>query len=236
MRHELSTASLVKLLSFLFWNWVYFETVENSHGESPEWCSRVVTLLHGSIATLGGLTQCRCKSLPWRLTRIILPCQYMLMVWSWGYFAFDLLWCLAYWSDSVLMLSHHICALFAITRYMQKGHSGCTYACTLVLLEITNPLLQIRWFLKYHGYSKSKAYFAVEVAYLVLFLFLRGFLGTLLLLWVFGSNNFDWEERIYCLTFYVISLIFVHDIAGYVRHRYKNEIVSFQELLHPRWL
>ncbi|XP_026733269.1 transmembrane protein 136-like [Trichoplusia ni] len=226
MRHELSTGSLVKLLSFLFWNWVYFETVENSHDESPEWCSRVVALLHSSIATLAGLTQCKCRTFTWRLTRYILPCQYLLMVWSWGYFAFDLLWCLAYWTDSVMLLSHHTCALLAITRYMQKGHSGCTFACTLVLLEITNPLLQIRWFLKYHGYGKSKAYFAVEAAYLGLFLFLRGVVGTFLMIWIFGWSDFDWEEIFYSLTFYVISMIFVYDVVGYVRHKYKNEIVD----------
>lgn len=74
-----------------------------------------------------------------------MPSQYALMLWSWGYFAFDLLWCCIYWSDASLMLCHHVSALSAITIYMQKDYTGSTFACTLFMLEITNPLLQMRW-------------------------------------------------------------------------------------------
>lgn len=67
------------------------------------------------------------------------------MIWSWGYFAFDLLWCLVYGTEGNLMLAHHGVALAAISIYTQKENIGCTYACTVALLEITNPLLQTRW-------------------------------------------------------------------------------------------
>ncbi|XP_047019740.1 TLC domain-containing protein 5-like [Helicoverpa zea] len=232
MSHELSTASLIKLISFLLWNWMYFLTVEYAPNKNPEWCSRVITLIHASVAIAGGLTQCKWRELtPWHLTRRLLPCQYMLMVWSWGYFAFDLLWCLIY-NESFTMLCHHSAALVAITRYMQKQHTGCTFACTLVLLELTNPFLQIRWFLKHEGYGNSYLYFAVEVTYLLLFLILRGLLGTYLIFEIFRTDYFDWEGRILSVIFYVVSMAFVYDIAGYIRYKYKNEIDEFRQFYY----
>ncbi|KOB66642.1 Uncharacterized protein OBRU01_16518 [Operophtera brumata] len=145
---ELSFASLVKLVSFLFWSGLYLQSAVAWPQRSPEWCSRLVTLLHGSVAALVGLMQCDVTNLsPCTLTMKVTACHYALMVWSWGYFAFDLLWCLVYWSESVLMLCHHSSALAAITIYMQKDYTGCTFACTLALMEITNPLLQTRWLL-----------------------------------------------------------------------------------------
>ncbi|CAH1646799.1 unnamed protein product [Spodoptera littoralis] len=233
MRHDLSVPNLLKLTSFVLWNWLYFFTVEYAPDKSPEWCCRVITFLHGSVATAVGLTQCQFRNLaPWHFSRKLSACQYFLMVWSWGYFAFDLLWCLVYWTESVVMLLHHITALVAITRYMQKDCAGCTYSCTLVLLEITNPVLQTRWFLKHEGYGNTTFYFIVEVLYLSMFLVLRGILGTYLMYYVFNTGYFDWEEKVLSLTFYVVSLAFVYDIAGYIRYKYRNEISEFREFYY----
>lgn len=71
--------------------------------------------------------------------------EYALMLWSWGYFAFDLVWCLAHGS-SCMILVHHLSALVAVNVYMGKRYAGCTFACTLALMEITNPFLQTRWY------------------------------------------------------------------------------------------
>lgn len=60
---ELSTASLLKLLSFLFWSGSYLWCIAKEPGRSPEWYSRAITLLHGSIATYVGLLQCGVRSL-----------------------------------------------------------------------------------------------------------------------------------------------------------------------------
>ncbi|KAJ8730949.1 hypothetical protein PYW08_002362 [Mythimna loreyi] len=224
LRHHLSNASLCKLLSFLFWNWLYFMTAEHAKERGPEWCSRVLTVLHGTVAVLGGYTQCHLPLTTKNLSRRILPSQYMLMIWSWGYFAFDLLWCLMYWSESRVILFHHLAALLSITRYMHKDHTGCTFACTLVLMELTNPLLQARWFLKKMGYGNSLLYSVVEVMYLSLFLFLRGIVGSVAMYYIFTTDFFDLEEKIMSAALYIVSMIFIYDIAGYIRYKYKHEI------------
>lgn len=58
LHHELSTASLLKLCSFIFWGWTYLWSTRTKSHRSPEWHSRAVTLLHGSVATVVGLWQC----------------------------------------------------------------------------------------------------------------------------------------------------------------------------------
>lgn len=66
--YELSDQSLLKLISFLFWSGLYLHTALNWPNKNPEWSSRMVTLLHGSIATIIGLSQCDIVHLtPWRL-------------------------------------------------------------------------------------------------------------------------------------------------------------------------
>ncbi|KAJ8721661.1 hypothetical protein PYW07_002436 [Mythimna separata] len=228
LRHPLSNASVFKLTSFLFWNWVYLMTVEQAKDRDPEWCSRVVTVLHGTVAVIIGYAQCNLPLTTQNLSRQLLPSQYILMIWSWGYFAFDLLWCLMYWSDSRVILFHHLAALLSITRYMHKERTGCTFSCTMVLMELTNPLLQARWFLKKMGHGNTLLYTVVEFMYLILFLFLRGIVGSIAMYWIMTSDFFDWEEKIMSGSLYVVSMIFIYDIAGYIRYKYKREITEFR--------
>ncbi|XP_075974568.1 TLC domain-containing protein 5-like isoform X2 [Anticarsia gemmatalis] len=227
---ELSNPWLIKLTSFLLWSNLYIYTVINSPEKSPEWCSRVVTLLHGTVAAIVGFYQCGVRTLnnADQLTSKVMPSQYALMLWSWGYFAFDLLWCVVYWTDAILMLFHHFSALAAITIYMQMDYTGCTFACTLVLMEITNPLLQMRWFLKKQGYGDTYIFLFIEVLYLILFLSLRGILGTCIIYWVFKTDIFCIEEKIITVILYIVSIAFIYDIAGYVVYKYKKELVSIK--------
>ncbi|KAL0880664.1 hypothetical protein ABMA27_001883 [Loxostege sticticalis] len=232
-RLELSPATLVKLVSFLYWSAFYLWCSASWPKRSPEWCSRVVTLLHGSVATVVGLCQCGVRSItPWRLTMKISLWHYALMVWSWGYFAFDLIWCLVYWRENTLMLCHHGSALYAITIYMTKDYTGCCFACTLAFMEVTNPLLQTRWFLRDEGYDTTMIYYLVEVAYLVGFLMVRGVLGTWIIYRIVESDLFDMDEKVISIVFYLVSMAFIKDIFGYIIHKYRSKIVrGLQKLL-----
>ncbi|XP_045495161.1 TLC domain-containing protein 5-like [Colias croceus] len=232
IRPELSTASLIKLSSFVCWTWSYVFCAAKFPGKSPEWYSRAVTLVHGTVATGAGLWQCGVFSLTReRLTSKITWAHYATMVWSWGYFAFDLLWCIIYWTESYVMLCHHICALIAINIYMSKEYTGCTFACTLALMEVTNPLLQTRWFLRYEGCNKNILYHLVEIVYLISFLTLRGIVGTYLTYRILHSDIFDMDEKLISLVFYIVSLIFISQIVGYVAYKYKTKIEEFKGFL-----
>ncbi|XP_050347164.1 TLC domain-containing protein 5-like [Nymphalis io] len=229
LQHELSTPSLLKLLSFIFWGWTYIWCTEKAPDHRPEWHSRVVTLLHGSVATIVGLWQCGMTNIDrCRLNTKITPANYALMLWSWGYFAFDLIWCIIYWSNSYVILGHHISALIAVGIYMNKTYSGCTFACTLALMEITNPILQTRWLLRDSGYGHTKLYFLVELTYLIMFLSLRGPLCTYLIYKILPSDYLDIDEKLISLALYAVSIVFIYEILGYVIHKYKNKIKEFK--------
>ncbi|XP_039751559.1 TLC domain-containing protein 5-like isoform X2 [Pararge aegeria] len=224
--HELSTASLLKLCSFAFWGWSYIWVTNAAPKKSPEWHSRMVTLLHGSIATLVGVHQCGITSVDQcRLTMKISYGEYALMLWSWGYFAFDLLWCLVYMSNSLVILAHHLTALIAVNIYLSKAYAGCTFACTLALMEITNPFLQTRWLLRYEGYGQTLIFYLVEIIYFVMFLTIRAFFCTYLVFEMLNSDFLDMDEKIISVSLYIVSLILVYEILSYVTYKYKNKIV-----------
>ncbi|CAG4972239.1 unnamed protein product [Parnassius apollo] len=228
LKHELSTLSLLKLISFLFWSGLYLQwAVDSEH--SPEYSSRVVTLLHGLVASCVGLAQCGVKTFsPSCLTLTLTWSQYALMTWSWGYFAFDLLWCLIYWTKNYTMMCHHFSALAAINLYISKQNGGCIFACTIALLEITNPLLQTRWFLRDAGHSNTILYYVVEFTYLIMFISLRGFLGTYLVYKIIKSETFGVYEKLITFALYFVSLIFIYEIFGYVLHKYRYKIEEFR--------
>ncbi|KPJ13391.1 Transmembrane protein 136 [Papilio machaon] len=229
-KSELSATSLTKLISFLLWTGLYLHLAVDSK-RSPEWCSRAVTLLHGSVAACVGLAQCNVNQLTrCSLTMKLSWWQYALMFWSWGYFAFDFLWCLLYWSKSYTMLCHHLCSIIAINMYLSMENTGCTFACTIALLEVTNPLLQTRWFLRDGGYNESFLYYMVEITYLVLFLLLRGCIGTYLVYKILLSDVFGIPEKVITVSLYLVSLAFIYEIMGYVMYKYSNRIDEFKSI------
>lgn len=228
----LSTSHFAKLASFAWWGGLYLFSLRAYPNKCPEFHSRVVTLLHGSVAAVAGLSQC--NVLEFSLSNLTSECttyNYVLMLWSWGYFAFDLLWCLVTWSETALMIGHHACAVISITIYMQKPNTGCTFACCLAMMEITNPCLQMRWFLKSEGYQNTRLYRIIELSYIFLFVLVRGVFGTYALYKILPCNDFQKDEKIICLVFYIVSVGFMIDIFGFVRHKYKNSIGKFQEVL-----
>ncbi|XP_047991479.1 TLC domain-containing protein 5-like [Leguminivora glycinivorella] len=230
---ELTTSSLLKLSSFLFWSCLYLLSCARQPEKCPEYHSRVVTLLHGSVSSMVGLAQCGVWSLSiCRLTAPILAQHYALMVWSWGYFAFDTLWCIMYWNQGLLMLAHHFCTLGAITLYMHRNGTGCSFSCTMAFMEITNPSLQIRWFLKNEGYGKTPLFYLVDMFYLSSFLLIRGVLGPYILYKIMPVKVFGTDQKILAILLYIISIGLMRELISYISYKYTNRaIVSVAKFL-----
>ncbi|XP_041985910.1 TLC domain-containing protein 5-like [Aricia agestis] len=226
--YELSNAALIKLSSFLFWSWCYLWCTQGFPRHKPEWYSRMVTLLHGSVASFFGFYQCGLTSLSYsKLTEDNTASQYALMVWSWGYFAFDLMWCLIYTPRDYIILLHHASALVGVNVYMGKENTGCSFPCTVALLEITNPLLQTRWFLRECGHNKTVVYYTVEILYLLMFLALRGVLCTYFMYKIILSDTFGMDQKLISFALYIVSSALVYEIFGYIMYKYEKIIVEF---------
>lgn len=101
-----------------------------------------------------------------------------------------------------------------------KGVSASEAISGIGGLEITNPLLQFRWFLRNAGYKGTFIYKCVEVAFMLLFFVMRVIGGGYLVYSVVSHPRPDLEIKMLASSFYVLSLIFMTFIFQYFIAKY----------------
>ncbi|KAL0174405.1 hypothetical protein M9458_030373, partial [Cirrhinus mrigala] len=135
------------------------------------------------------------------------------MVVSLGYFIFDMAWCVYFRTEGLVMLAHHTMSILGILLTLWLGESG-------IESEITNPLLQTRWFLKHSGRYDSFLGDVVDVLFVLLFVFMRIFVGgTMLPKFIIKCGG---------VAMYALSWVFVVDIG---RFAYRKSQLKYQ-----RWM
>lgn len=108
----------VPVIIFIFtlgWIFVYSMVRKLFPEKSPEHCIRIVTLCHGLITSYVGIHECMDGALsgtPMPQTNN----QAIILAFSASYFVLDLIWCLLYQTETVLMLFHHIYSVIALMR------------------------------------------------------------------------------------------------------------------------
>lgn len=209
------------LFSFLFWCLSYACTALIFRSKTPEYWSRFITLVHGVLSAFHGVNHC--FSNEWSFSNPNAPTtdsQAFLLVMSLGYFMQDLLWCLYYQTESRLMVSHHIYSCISLYRILMKGTTGGQTACALGTMEITNPLLQARWFIRFEGLRNSILFAVTELIFMVLFGFVRLFLGTALTIIIVLESENTWEYRLMTVVIYALSWMFMVNIMQYFYYKY----------------
>lgn len=93
---------------------------------------------------------------------------------SMGYFTFDLLWCYVH-GETGVMKFHHIVTVTGLLYYSFKFSRQSVILYSLGLTEFTNPLLQVRWYLKYHEMRDTMIFKIVETVFIFSFFFIRMF-------------------------------------------------------------
>lgn len=189
--------------------------------KNPEYCCRIITFIHGLLVAFIGINQCFLIDSPfdhpeWRTSYM----QSFLMVASLGYFIHDLEWCLRYQKEDKLMLVHHMYSVCALFRMLFKGYSGAQATCGLGSMEITNPFLQLRWFIRSEGFYPSVLYTSVETTFVIVFVAVRIILGTYYMFIIFKQPKNDWDFVFLSLTIYIVSWIFMINIAKYLSTKY----------------
>lgn len=209
------------LSSFLSWCFVYLVTTLIFRNRYPEYWSRIVALLHGLYTAFQGTNQCFIDD--WSFDDPNKPTtsyQAFIILFSLGYFMEDLLWCLYEKSESNLMVAHHVYSCIALTRILFSGTTGGQTTCVLGAMEITNPFLQARWFIRSHGMRETALFGAVEISFMLLFFVLRIVVGSYVsLLIIFNPQN-DWEYKILSILIYVMSWMFMVNIGQYFYMKY----------------
>ncbi|XP_044732345.1 TLC domain-containing protein 5-like [Chrysoperla carnea] len=210
---------LLVLFSISLWQTLYCILRSCLPSKSPEWSCRLVSIIHGAIAGIIGMQQCFGNPCPLLIkNQPSTNVQRLLLAGSAGYFIHDLLWCLVYKTESFLMLCHHIFSLSALIRLFSRSTSGAQACCALGGAEITNPLLQLRWFLRYAGHRESIIFMIAECLFSLLFFMVRILCGTLVMIVV----KTDWEIWLMYLILYLISWLFMFNIITYFRKRIMN--------------
>lgn len=136
-----------------------------------------------------------------------------------GYFLFDLGWCIFFGSEGDLMLSHHMLSVAGLVLVLLLGRSATEVNAVVFVSEVTNPLLQARWFLRDMGRYPSLMGDLVDFLFVALFVVLRIVGGAWIMRAVMASPRTFWMLKIGVLAMYVVSLAFMLDIIRFAKRK-----------------
>lgn len=203
----------------LTWLFFYSSVRKTFPNRSPEFCVRLITLFHGSVTSYLGFQECTGGHL-FEAQSPMTNNQALILAFSASYFVFDLIWCLFYQTETKLMLFHHLYSCIALTRIVTQGYAGTQSICGVGTAEITNPLLQARWFLRTFDQQNSYLYALIEFMFVLTFIVARIMFGTVFILAVILSTTNNIEYKLLSLLIYVLSWLFLLNIIQYVKNKY----------------
>lgn len=204
--------------SCLLWTNLYLFLRAFNDRVSHEFTNRLVTVTHALVVSLASVittvTDRFC------LDQLAQPSSIVhstIIVVSLGYFIFDIIWCLYTKSgESILMMAHHVISILAFLYVLQQGRYGCETVAVVAISELSNPLLQLRWFIKYFGVYGGSVAVLVNCMFALTFWFLRMVLGTILLIYFMQTPQADLFAQLCGATFYTISVVFSLQIAHFI--------------------
>ncbi|CAI9723455.1 domain-containing 5-like [Octopus vulgaris] len=159
------------VLTSSLWTSLYCFVCYFWRSKSYEWSCRSVSLLHALLITSLSY-YCTFIQGPWPFTDAggpNTPFQESIAIISVGYFIFDFFWCLYFQTDGQTMLCHHFVSIIALAICLITGSYGTEIVATIFGSEISNPLLQCRWFLKYSGNRDTAIADLVDAAFILTF-------------------------------------------------------------------
>lgn len=204
------------------WTALYRFLCYVSPSRSLEWHCRVVTCLHAIIATTIAF-YCAFVQGPWPFTDAggtTSASQQFVIKLSLSYFLFDMSWCLYHQTEGALMLVHHCLSIAGLGVTAFVGRWGTEMAAALGGSECTNPLLQLRWFLRETRRHDSVAGDVVDGLFALCFTFVRILVGGYLLYTYLSSQHTEVLGRSGGVCLYALSLVFWLYIMRYMVRKY----------------
>lgn len=121
------------------------------------------------------------------------------------------------------MLVHHAASMTALLLALLMGVSGCETCAVIFGSELTNPLLQTRWFLRQLGRYDGLLGDMVDLLFITLFASVRVGVGTVMFYCELTSPRTTLVMKLGGVVMYVIAWVFMVDIArfGYKKSRAK---------------
>lgn len=118
------------------------------------------------------------------------------------------------------MVFHHSLSIFGLANTAFQCKWGTELVGVVGLTEVSNPVLQIRWFLKSSGYLKSVLGELVDLTFLIVFTVFRLIIGGYVSFLYITYPNDDILGKIGCSCIYAVSLAFYYYILGYSYNKY----------------
>ena len=216
--------------SFLLWTNLYLllrvilRPLRKSAATAEAAC-RIATVLHGFLLSgLGLASMFLLGPWPFDVDNLGKPNTHLhtdTVVLSLGYFLFDFAWCVWTRTEGPVMLAHHAVSIFGFAYVLLTGRYGCEATGVLGASELTNPLLQLRWFLRRGGMYSGVVERAVDWTFAALFISIRLGVGSAFFLFVlFPAPHVDTVVRLGSTGFYVISVVFSLQVALYMHKKY----------------
>ncbi|RZF39344.1 hypothetical protein LSTR_LSTR000865 [Laodelphax striatellus] len=213
---------LLTMLGSLAWLALYYLARKIFSKQSAEFSSRIIACLHGISMTLLCLLSVNQGPNPLNggegLSNTTL--QIFTLVSSLSYFVYDLCWCLYYQTEPIIMLLHHIASITSLGCILVMGQSGAEGVAGLGSMEVTNPLLQARWFLRTAGYNRTPIHTLVEWLFIILFIAMRLLYGSRLVYIMMSSDRVPWQVKTCTGSLFLISIAFIYHISEFVRRKY----------------
>ncbi|XP_034995995.2 TLC domain-containing protein 5-like [Zootoca vivipara] len=209
------TFSLIGWFSLYTWSCRWFK------GRTYEWNCRLVALTHGVLATgLSGYISFIHG--PWPMSYPGSPnttLQVHALCMSLGYFLFDLGWCVYFQAEGALVLAHHTVCILGITISLALGESATEVIGVIFGSEITNPLLQARWFLREKGLYHTLTGDVVDFFFVVLFTGVRIGVGAWVMYCVLMSPKPKWFIKVSGVIMYTMSWVFMVGICRFAQRK-----------------
>lgn len=120
------------------------------------------------------------------------------------------------------MLAHHTMSILGILLTLWLGESGIEGCAVLFGSEVTNPLLQARWFLKQTGRYETSAGHVVDALFVLLFVLMRIFVGGAMLYCELVSPRPRFFIKCGGVAMYALSWVFMVDIVRFAKRKGKR--------------
>ncbi|PAA65767.1 hypothetical protein BOX15_Mlig011050g1 [Macrostomum lignano] len=214
------------LCASLFWLFMYAALCLSMPRFRCEWHCRIVTAVHALIVSaLAFLDVFIIGRIPFYHKNQVLPyteLERLIFTASLGYFIFDISWCLYYQTEGPFMLFHHAMSILGLAGTLLMGKCGAEMAATVGGTEVTNPVLQLRWFLREQGFTGTRLMMGVEVLFMVSFGVMRLLLGGALIISYFTNPHTELLGRLAAVVIYGIGVIFYAQLCSYCMHRFRR--------------
>ena len=220
---ESPLSNFQEVLSCLFlWVSLYHTICIINSSCSYEWNCRIVSTIHAVLITALSYWSAFIVG-PWPFVAFgekNTSLHNLIASLTLGYFIYDFIWSMYMKTEGVDMLMHHIVSICGTAYVLYIGLSGPELIATAFGTEISNPFLQIRWFLRETNRYNTLLAKANDIVFMVLFISVRLGPGTYVFIGVLKSEKSPFVIKTGGTILYFIGWVWAFYIIRFAKKRF----------------